>query len=632
MPLYLIGASDQDSSVKTFPTVRVTAGRLYSNPSMKYLPVTLIDQSVIDAASVRQLTDVLNRVPGLTIKDYGGIGGLKTVSIRGTSSNQSLVMIDGMRLSSNQNGIFDFSTFPVASVSEVEVVRGGASALFGGNAIGGVINIITRVEQEHKIKLNSGIGSFGDRYIGISASDKIFGAPCNIQVNYLNTIGNYPFEFLEFGKKITAKRSNGEFTNLSASLSGMIPKEDWNLKYRAMFRNSDRGIPGAALQGHIESPKAELNEQESILLFSGNRVFDQYSQLSIGALFRLNTFHFKDPDALGFGSNGLDSYFLNKDMQFTVKYSFLLGMFNYELGVEGSFADLDGDMLQPETGNYVNRTSAAVFGRVETNDVDLNIGDASFNFGIRADYLSDTGGAVSPLVGWILLLNGIPLKVKTQYSYNFRPPSFNEMYYLNYGSDDLEPERSHSFNFGLEYYPSANMTFNGDLFLINTNNQIVSVPKSTVAWTAENIGNVLTRGFEFNMNVNFLDNLLNFDVAYTRQIALDLSNNSLTYKNQVPYIPQEVLFLTSTVKYKQIISGISFQYSSYRYSLFANTYASILPRFMLLDMFLSYKFEFAGADWVLSLNGDNLTDEKYELVKKYPMPGRSFRARLSFEI
>ncbi len=633
MPECLAASSQQDSSVKTFPPVRVTAGRLYSNPSMKFLPVTLIDKSVIDAASNRQLTDVLDRVPGLTVKDYGGIGGLKTVSIRGTSGNQSLVMIDGMRLSSNQNGIFDFSTFPLSSVSGVEVVRGGASALFGGNAIGGVINIITSVEQDYKIKLNSGIGSFGDKYFEIASADKILGSPYNLQVNLLNTTGDYPFEFTEFGNKITAKRSNGEFTNLSATLAGLIPDENWNLKYRAMFRNSNRGIPGAALQGHIESPNATLAESESIMLFSAGRQLDSSSQLSMGVLLRTNSFRYKDPDALGFGSGGLNSNFLNNDMELTAKYSFAFGILNYELGVESSFADLSGDMLQPETGNYVDRTSAAVFGRAETEDMDLIIGRAAFNFGFRGDYLSDmTDGAVSPLAGGMLLINDLPLKIKMQYSYNFRPPSFNEMYYLNYGSAGLVPERSHSLNLGMEFFPLTYLTLNAEAFAINTTNQILSVPKSPVAWTAENIGNVTTRGLEFNLNMSFMDKLLSFDLAYTRQIALDMTAGSLTYNKQVPYIPQEVLFLASTMQYNNLMAGVSIQYSSYRYALLANNYSSMLPQFMLIDIFLSYEFDFIGNDCALHLKADNIMDKKYELVRKYPMPGRSFGVGLTFEM
>ncbi len=643
IPLSLSAAQKQDSSVKTFPPVKVMAGRLYSNPSMKFLPVTLIDKSDIDDAAAVQLTDVLSRVPGLTIKDYGGIGGLKTISIRGTSANQTLVMIDGMRLSSSQSGVFDFGTFPLSSVSGIEVARGGASALFGGNAIGGVINIITSVEQDYTMRLNSGFGSFADRKLDLTATGKIFGAPVSAQLNYLYTKGDYPFEFVEFGKKITAKRDNGEFTNLSATLAGIIPDEDWNLKYRAMYRNSDRGIPGAALQGHIESPNAALGEQESILLLSGSRQLDSASQVSIGTLLRINSFRYVDPDALGFGSRGIDSYFLNSDMQLTAKYSSIFSDFTfgditfgdikYEIGFEGSFADLRGDMLQPETGDYVYRSSASVFGRAETGGIDISIGRAAFNFGARADYLSDmTSSATSPLAGFILLIDDLPLKISTQYSYNFRPPSFNEMYYLNYGSADLVPERSHSVNIGAEYYPLANMTLGGELFMINTTNQIVSVPKSPVAWTAENIGNVLTQGIECSASIRLFGDMLNLELAYTRQIALDKSDGSLTYNKQVPYIPQEVLFLTSAVKYKNALSGVSIQYSSYRYALFANNYSSMLPRFMLIDVFLSYRFNFIGNRLVLRLNADNIFEEKYELVKKYPMPGISFRAGLSLQI
>ena len=145
--LSLLGASkntEVDSISYIYPEIKVSAERILSNSALQFSPNSIIHKAQIEKTAALQASELLNNIPGLYIKDLGGLNGLKTISLRGTSAQQTLIMIDGMRLNSMQNGITDLSTIPIAMFEDIEVVRGGASAVFGGNSIGGVINFRTK--------------------------------------------------------------------------------------------------------------------------------------------------------------------------------------------------------------------------------------------------------------------------------------------------------------------------------------------------------------------------------------------------------------------------------------------------------------------------------------------------------
>ncbi|PHM26268.1 TonB-dependent vitamin B12 receptor BtuB [Xenorhabdus budapestensis] len=151
----------------------VTANRFKQPISSVLAPMTVVTREEIEQWQSNSLVDVLRRLPSIDIAQNGGLGQNASLFVRGTESRHILVLVDGIRL--NQAGITgaaDFSQIPISMVQRIEYIRGARSAVYGSDAIGGVINIITRREQQGTT-LNVGIGSYGYQNYNGSTQQKL---------------------------------------------------------------------------------------------------------------------------------------------------------------------------------------------------------------------------------------------------------------------------------------------------------------------------------------------------------------------------------------------------------------------------------------------------------------------------
>ncbi|EKH8090611.1 TonB-dependent vitamin B12 receptor BtuB [Escherichia coli] len=154
-------------------TLVVTANRFQEPLSTVLAPVTIVTREDIDRWQVSSVNDVLRRLPGVAISQHGGEGQLSTIFVRGTNSNHTLVLIDGVRLNlAGVSGAADLSQFPVALVQRIEYIRGPRSAIYGSDAIGGVINIITSRENTGT-EISAGWGSNSYQHYGISTHQQL---------------------------------------------------------------------------------------------------------------------------------------------------------------------------------------------------------------------------------------------------------------------------------------------------------------------------------------------------------------------------------------------------------------------------------------------------------------------------
>jgi outer membrane receptor for Fe3+-dicitrate len=178
--------------------VTVTATRERSLISEVPATVDIISARDLRVNNVQNIGEALQRVPGVSIRNYGGFGDMKTISIRGSSSGQVLILLDGQRLNNAQSGEVDLSTIPLEGVERIEVVRGSASAIYGADAVGGVINIITKsgsVEDTRIIEsggslLGGSFGSYGVSLNGSYTGNKVFTIA---SYKHLASDGNYEY-------------------------------------------------------------------------------------------------------------------------------------------------------------------------------------------------------------------------------------------------------------------------------------------------------------------------------------------------------------------------------------------------------------------------------------------------------
>jgi len=595
---------------------------------LKYNSYSLITKSEVAQKNPWQTFEILNTIPGIFINDYGGLGGLKTISMRGTTSSQSLLMIDGMRINSSQSSVADLSIIPTSIFDEMEVVRGGLSAVYGGNAIGGIVNMITSDFSKNSFNLSINAGSFDEYFISAKSA---FGSE---QLNQLfsaefkTSEGNYPFYINDSDKKYY--RTNSDFIMYSLSSLTRYKISNWKFSNRLIFNYSDRKIPGPFIKenyNNYESPN--LEERAVLFIFSALKEFNPTSSLFFGVNTNINFYNYNDEHFYGTGYPEFNAEFNNNDYMLNLKYNSQFSIFKYSCSIENGYSYLTGNQLDYSVSKHVSRNLIAFSGKMES-EIDMkSFGNIDYSLGLRYDNYSDAGKSISAFLGSIYKLTECPLKLKLQISNNFRPPSFNEMYYLNFGKSDLKPEKSLSLNSGLIFTPIENINLQIDGFLMNTDDRIVSVPKSQVSWSAENISEVFTKGIEVSSDMSFFSELLKLKLAYTYQDVRNNAQDDNNFGKLIVYMPQEIISGTLFVNLYNFSIVSSIRNSGYYYSLPDNSYESLLSGYTLVDMMLNYKYKFNELDFIMKAECKNILNEQYSIITNYPMPGRYFRVGIT---
>lgn len=618
------------------PQVEVYEQRASSNSSIEFSPNSQISGAELQIISPLQISEALKFSPGMNIRDYGGLGSIKTLSIRGAGSMRTLVLLDGIPINSSQNGSFDLNNITVGIVNNIEIIRGGASAIFGGNAIGGAVNIRTNCSPQKTILANLSYGSFNEITANITGnlvSKYDINSDLSLDfltanASYQNSKGDFSFKFNQFGKDSVFKRENADYSNLAFSISGKMSISNWSLWARGIFSTTDKGVPGAILQGKINHSQDRFKEDNYTFLVNSDCVITENSGLFISGVLKKNNTIFTEPSKTAEPNS---KYFLD-DYSLSARYNYVLFDIFNEMTSSISYSSLTGNMLDPDVDSIVNRTSFSFGYRVEKNTLFTENQQFKFNVGGRIDKNSNNPIALSANIGGIYDIIWFPIKLRTNFSRNFRFPNFNEMYYRNYGTKNLLAEKSNNFNLGVfgEYFNLFSINVDG--FYIDTKDMITAVPTSPVSWSAKNIDRAVSTGLEVSVAlINKSKYISNLNLSYSIQQTVDKSVSSLTYNKILPYTPNELLNLLLAVNFYKTDFGIKFEYSSFRYIQADNNPKDFLPKYFVTDLFINKKINIDSISFIVRLECKNIFDMRYELISNYIMPGRQFRATIGIE-
>ncbi len=616
----------KDTVQKATNNIIVTAGRIKEDNFNNFNPDVLISDTLIQKLNINNIGEILSISPGIFLKDYGGIGGLKTISFRGTSASQNKVLLNGIELNTSQNGTFDLSLLPESMINAIETVRGGMSVMYGSNAIGGVVNILTDDKSIFETKLS--YGSYNDITANLKTTSNISKFKISSNIDYRHSDGDFEFYTNQFGERKKVNRTNSEINLLTATLNTKYNFKSSDLALFVLASYSDRGIPGSVIQGRIENTLAKMKENNILGALSYN-VNSNYYTLSNSISFKLANIDYTDPYQIGIDGNILNSDFKSNDIKFTSIFDFNY-LFNHKILIDLGLSNLRSPFLD-NNDNYVNRDNISIAYNISKAFKFIDNNYLSIFAGMRMDYFTNTQNGVSPAIGLDYYLNSLNTNILFSLSSNYRVPSFNEMYYLNYGTKDLLPENSLTYNFTIKNHIFDFLKVNISFFAINTKNLIQSIPISPIRWSAKNIGQSLNYGIEFYSDITILNKYINLIVNYTLQKPLDKTENSDFYNKIIAYQPLEMLnaYLFFTIDNLNI--NISSQYTSYRYSLQSNDINSLLPSYIIYNSGLSYQFDYNKINLILQFSVKNLLDNRYEVIKNYPMPGRIYKFSVIFK-
>lgn len=606
------------------PTVNVVAERWLTDETGAGMPISRLDNELLTRLAPQSLISVLPFIPGVFVRDYGGLGGLKTFSIRGGSSAQALVVIDGARMSSAQAGTIDLGLLPARFVENVDVIRGGVSALYGANALTGAMDVHLRVPSTPSVRAFAGGGSFDEWRLAAGATANIGQVRIGADVESLGSAGSFPFTTDQFGETFEINRQNGDVR----STFGTVRCESDDLGSLTLFgRTSTRGVPGAVVQGNVTNANARLSDDDVVGLLRIPVASTSLGALTVNASARILDQHYSDPEATITGPDGIDVDYLQHDVSIgTTLTGTALGLVHTSR-LDASYADLTGDEIITDTGSVVVRRSIGM-----STDWQWSI-DPSFDvrLALRLDGFSDMGWAASPLIGlrYVVLPT---LSLRTSWSYNFRPPTFNELYFLNYGTRSLQPERSHSFDVGVVSRPFSWLSIDLDAFAIFTSDLIVSVPVSPVITSAQNVGSARSLGLELTSRGSWFNGRLIAQWSYTLQHVTDETGRAGLDGRMIPYAVPELASVL--VQWDDVVwnGSINWTYTGYRYAQPGGEYTSLLQPFALVGAQIGVHVRGQTTRADVRIQVDNVFDVSYQVIRGFPMPGRVVRLATSIEV
>lgn len=613
-----------DTVGKRFPEVTVEGKKELTNQGFNYISSQLLDSKAIEKIRPIQISDALQYIAGVNIRDYGGLGSIKTISLRGLPSNQTLVLIDGLRINNSQTGIADISKIFVSSIGRIEVAKSSSSSLYGSNAMAGIVNLISKTELQDNYRFIASYDNFTNKILEAEITQNIDSIPFALKVRKTNSDGTYSFKV---GEK-SYERQNSQVDNLDLYLGTVFGWGDFTLKPKLIIRESQTGSPEPVLAGVQRASNAFLKESDLTAIVSANNYINDSTEFKIGAVYSYSDLQYKNENAIEFGANGLDNDFYNNAMQIRSEYNSKYKNLFYGFVADANINTLSGDMLQ-KTQNNIGRQDIGISGNMNYTKKSVVI-EYSFFSSFRADYSSDFSSNYSPMLGASANVVEANLISKASLSTGYRLPSFNEMYYLNYGNQNLQPEKSITYNLGLDYEPPKFGSFGLNLFYTNTKDQIAAVPTGPITWQSQNIDKVNTKGIEFFANITPIKGL-NLIYNYIYQEPL-IKSDEAEEKILVPYTPQEIISALVSYDISSFQFGTSMQYKSYVFTTIDNDLGLIIDDYTLFDVFFSYKPEFYGGKLLLRLDMKNIFDEQYQLFLNYPMPGRNIRGTISYEI
>jgi vitamin B12 transporter len=455
--------------------------------------VTVITDQQIEENQRRTLPDVLETVPGLNIVQTGGPGGKTSVFMRGSNSNHTKMLIDGIDVNDpSQDGVFDFGQVQTADIARVEVLRGPQSSLYGSDALGGVISVVTKKGEgpPHLTGTLEG-GSFDtfNQSAGASGSISRFNYSFNVAHFLVDDTPVTPLDLLPPGRK----RINDSYENATLSTKlGADVTDTFGVDVVARYTDSTLFFTGDDFSVFPSVPAAKQSEQDAEQIFSRGQV-------------HLDLFGGGFKNTAGLGYTNYDTKIQAPNLGFglppsninhgdRIKFDWLGKIAVFEdqtvlLGLENQNDRLIDSPISAENGNV------AGFAELQSQIGHDLFGAAS----VRWDQNEHFGGEATWRIAPAYIVPATGTKLKASYGSGFKAPSLTQLFVsfpaFNFvANPNLQPEESEGYDFGFEQPLWQERVRFGATYFHNEITNLI-VPNSTFT-SLENIGRATTDGAE----------------------------------------------------------------------------------------------------------------------------------------
>lgn len=651
--LFVISVFSQQDSIRSLhiQEVEVTTQikPLVSQSGTLLQVVTGNDMQRIGVVSV---SDAVRRFAGVSVKDYGGIGGLKTVSIRGLGAQHTAVSYDGVTISEAQQGQVDIGRFSLDNVSSLSLSIGQPDDIFQSAryfASAGVLNIKTNSPifryRNYQGNLTVRTGSFGLFNSSLMYAYKLSDVwSVSANIDWQRADGNYPFKFDEGSYKENRKRYNSDVDIWRTELNvyGNL-KNAGILKLKAYYFDSERGLPIATISNKEYTGERLWDKNFFSQANYENKLSEKVSIQGLAKFSRNLNKYGQRTNNLGEDGYQRDTY---TQFEYYASASVLYNPFSF----------LSFSLAQDYTHN---RLHINLMGRADVNNetkystqkyyAHRNTSQTAFNAQLKTRKLTLTGGLLatyvtnehdkgsvpkdlsrlSPAISVSYKPFDIGLRLRASYKDIFRVPTFSDIYFTGIGDRSLNPEKAQQYNVGATWIMGTLSALNFlsvsvDGYVNKVKDKIVLIGQSGYYWSMINMGDVTIKGIDVTLSSEValsdkIDLLLNGSYGYQDAKEDDTDRRpsytpkhfgSLALTIENPWLNITYSFVASDKRYGNVIAWSRYRIESFfDHSISAN-------KTIKLSRYSNLRLQ----GEILNLSGKN-----YEVVRSYPMPGRSFR-------
>lgn len=600
-------------------TILVTTGLLVVNMSNDFITevkdslkavkitaekgVVVSRKDTILTANSFSISEALQHNPSLSIGDYGAYSGLKTISLKGLGSAQTAIYIDGIRVNNLQSGQSDLALIGTELFDSVIIDHAQNSLSF----------VTTRpVFQKNKYagKVNIATGSFGT-YTTSARMDFKLSDSMAITVNAAGLLSDGDFPY---GEDKTRINNDIKQIRIGVDLFGIMKGGDYHVK--AYFSDAERGTPGS-IYYLSEDRQEDMNTYlQTVLRKRYSRRYANITSAKLGY------------DKLGYISSYGDTDYVQLDMQLNSSHEFTINdWWEISLASDLQWTKLNSDIYKASRLTSLNAVTSSF-------DYEGLSADIGLEYNSSHDKDAAKTNVFSPSIN--IKYTVLPgLIVSTFGRRGYRVPTFNELYYVNFGNPDLKHEDAWLSDFAIDYYGKIDENWNIktrlDAFYNELKNKITSAPSESDPnlWRPYNIGLVRSMGIDAEAGFGFKnkDWAYNFDAKYCMLSATDRTKDSSSFGEQIPFVAKHTIVVSNEISWKGWMLDADWQMRSGR-----TDNSGPISDWDTLNIALvkTLSFEDIG-DLQLKLSGLNITDNRYEVVAGYPMQGRSVMAGLGFK-
>lgn len=554
--------------------------------------ITVISKEEIQNSPSKSVEELLAQITGFDVRRRGGNGVQADISLRGSTFEQVLILVNGVRMNDSQTGHNSMSIpFDLASVEKIEVVKGPAARRFGQNAYAGVVNIITKPSAEDNVIISGSGGDFGTYSLGAAAN---FGGEKFSNYVQANTSSSEGYRY------------NTDYKINNIFYQSQYQLENGKINFQAGIQEKKFGA-----NGFYSSPNAKDQYEEtqaSVVSFGLQKKFERVN-------FNTNIFWRRGQDEYLFVRNKPEIYrnmHIGNNVGADINGSYLSSFGTTGLGVE-----LRKEFLASNNLGHRERFVTQVF--------------LEHNFSFFQNKLN-----VSPGISWAnydqegdFFYPGLDIGFDFNEHHKFygnlakvnRIPTFTDLYYVSKteaGNPDLLPENAVSAELGYRFQRNS-LLAKVSGFLRNSDNAIDWTKENlNDIWRAENIGSIQTKGFEVEIGQSFNSFLKSYSIGYTF-----LESKSEQPENSISRYALENLKHQFVAKVENKFLKNFRNQLIYRYNERVST-----GSYQLLDAKLSYDFK--NLDLYVLIN--NITNSNYTETFGVPMPKRWFHVGFTYKI